>query len=139
MMRITMAAQKNAWATCIFGCVLSACGGAAGSGTPPANTPNPPPARVPMSLSPNALTFTAASQSAEVSVSEAGYAGAFSVTNANPAVAQVSSTSSGQFVVLALSAGTTTIQIFDQNGQAATLAVGVTTSSVGLDAMGKHK
>lgn len=115
---------------------LCGCGGSSGSGpAPPTYTPSPKATYAPILLSPQTVAFTAVPQSENVTVSEAGYGGSFSIANANPSVAEVTLTSSGQYVVSSRSAGTTTIQFIDVHGQAATLAVGVTTSSVGVDAI----
>jgi hypothetical protein len=109
-------------------------GGAPGASfvAPPAATasPTPPPSGA-LSVSQNALAFTAAGQSAAVDVSEPGYSGALGYDGGScAAVASVSpgtlQPAPATFTITARGAGACTLAFVDGFGQRASVAIGVT-------------
>lgn len=83
----------------------------------------------PIVASSNPLNFSAlgASAAQTFTASETGYAGTFSATSANPAVATVApGTAANSFVVTPVGGGTTTVTLTDTNAQTATVTVSVT-------------
>ena len=122
-----------------FAILASAAGCGGGGGSPstpfvappaPTATPTSPPSGA-LSVSRNALAFTAAGQSAAVDVSEAGYSGTIGFDGAScAAVASVSpgalQPAPATFTITAQGAGACTLAFVDRFGQRASVAVGVT-------------
>ncbi len=115
---------------------LTACGGG-GGGT--ATLPNPTPSSGSSNavlLSPSSLSFTESGTAAAQTthVSEAQYSGNFTATSANCAgIATIAAgTSAGSFTITPAAGGSCSFTITDANGKSATLRIGVTTSSVGV-------
>jgi hypothetical protein len=80
----------------------------------------------PITLNPSTLSLSGSASTANVLASETGYSGTFSVSaNTAPGVATISQTTPGNFLVTALSTGSTSITIRDANGQQAILPVNV--------------
>jgi hypothetical protein len=111
-------------------CTLAtACGGS--SASPATTLPTTAPV-APLVLAPKSLAFSASGANAAqtVSVSETGYAGAFTETDTCSGIASVSpadgSGPSATYTVTPLAAGTCTITIHDTNGQKSAVAVGIT-------------
>jgi hypothetical protein len=119
-------------------CASSGCGGGGGGSpsstfvAPPTPTPSPTPSPGgPLTLSRNAIAFTAAGQTATVTANEPAYAGAVApdasgctaVAGVTPAL---SAAVPATFTITAQTAGSCSIAFSDIYGQRASLTVGVT-------------
>jgi hypothetical protein len=115
--------------------VFAGCGG--GNGGPFIGVPTAKPSATPgiVTLSPASLAFTASGSSyaQTVTVTQSNYSnGAFTAgTTTCSGIATVAEASSTSFTFTPVGAGSCTYTISGGNGQSATLAVGVTTTSVG--------
>ncbi len=109
---------------------LVACGGGS-SAAPPARLAlaTAPPAG-PLDLSKSALAFDAASQTAQLGASEAGYAGpvnaSASACDGVVTIAPPSAAVPATFTITAQRAGSCSVTVTDAFGQTASVAVGVT-------------
>ncbi|MHB8462982.1 MAG: hypothetical protein ACYDA1_10065, partial [Vulcanimicrobiaceae bacterium] len=79
----------------------------------------------PIVLSPTTVTFSTKGQSLPVTASAASYAGTFTATSQNTAIATVSPASGTSFTITAVGAGTTSIAFIDTKGATTTLPVTV--------------
>ena len=97
-------------------------------------TPIPSPAAIAVSTTALSLSGTGTANAQTFSVTEPNYKGAFQVSSGNIGIATVSPFSafgpSATFTVTPVSGGTTSITVGDQNGQTATIDVGVTAGTV---------
>jgi uncharacterized protein YjdB len=85
-------------------------------------------------VQPVSLAFTAVGQQQNFTATETQYTNPFTATSSNSAVATVSpGTYYSTFVVTAVAAGTATITVKDTNGHSATVSVGVTTTTGGVN------
>jgi hypothetical protein len=109
---------------------LAACGGGGGNTLAPTPTPSPTPTPTPapLSVSPNSVSYTSlADTPLVVTISEAGYSGAFTISTAACAnIASTTSTSATAFKINPTGSGACTIAITDSYGQSATVNVSVT-------------
>jgi hypothetical protein len=92
------------------------------SGTGPAPTPTPASSPSPifglLTVTPGSFAFTEGGQTETLTVSEAGYAGAFTATVADPTLATVGQTIPGTFLVTATqNPGASAVVIKDNQGQ----------------------
>lgn len=106
------------------------------AGCAPAASPTPTtePTPGPVTLSQSSLAFAAAgaSYAQTVTASETNYSGSFTVSTMTcSGIATVSPSSGTTFTVKPVSAGSCTYAITADNGQEATLTVGVTTTGIG--------
>jgi hypothetical protein len=104
---------------------------------PPTPTPSPTPTPTPppVGASPSSLAFTAigAANSQSLTVSQAGYTGAFAESDTCVGIAQVALTSgNAQYTVTPVGLGTCQITITGTAGQSAMVPLSVTTSSLSV-------
>jgi hypothetical protein len=104
----------------------------------PEPSPSPEPTGTPSpSISPAALTFTSAGVQKSLLVTEIGYTGVLTQSNACGEIATVSPASgtgpSATFGVTSVAAGSCTITVTDSAGRSATATVGVTTLGVTIN------
>jgi len=107
---------------------VAACGGGGGgSGSTPTG---PRPQGLP-AVAPSTVKITAVASPATVSVTEPGYAGAFTV-NAQPCngIASIAAASGSSYTVTGIGPGTCAITFTDTFAQAVAVPVSVTTSAV---------
>lgn len=136
---------QSALITIAAASTLSACGGGGLAGLTPGiggGTPTPAPTIRPMNApqfgKPTfagggtgdctlGITFTSANQTATIAVSEAGYSGAWAVSNATPTAASVSIAGT-TLTVTSLTAGQTYFTVSDSYSNSSGCNVGVTTT-----------
>ena len=112
----------------VLAALVAGCGGGGGG------TGNPPPVPKPQgspSVAPAAVKITALASPATITVSETGYAGAFT-TNAQPCagIASIAAGSGGAYTITGLAPGSCAITVTDTFAQSVAVPVSVTTSSV---------
>ncbi len=117
-------------AAAIASLALISCSGGGGSGPSQPAAPGDPPVLV----NPTSLSFTAVGQTQTIFAQETLYSNPFTASTSNAAVATVAPASTyGGFTVTAVKAGTATITVSDSNSHKATVSVGVTTTSGGIN------
>jgi hypothetical protein len=112
---------------------LAACGGGGGGGGGGGSVPPPP---GPVTLTTNGLVFLQAGSavSQNVAAAESNYSGPFSATSSNCsgiATATLQPASTGTFTIVPIGSGACTYAINGAPGQSQSLAISVTTTSVG--------
>ena len=111
----------------------------------PAGFATPAPAAASLTVSPATLTLggTGAANAKTIAIVEPGYKGYFAISSGDTTVAGVSAPivlgPAGTVTVTPAGGGATTLTISDQNGQIATVAVGVTTGTVNVAGVITHE
>ncbi len=103
--------------------------GIAIGGAPGSAVTQPPPNRIVLTP-PGPLVMAIGGATQTVTVSETGYAGGFTVSSSDPAVASAGAVTNGSFNVTAVSVGAATIITKDANGKSGNLVVLVNADSV---------
>jgi hypothetical protein len=113
---------------------VSACGGGGGGGSVPPVTPVGTGTTGTIALSPPSLAFTStgSASAAQSTASEKNYSGSFQVTNSTCSGIATAAQSGAVFTITPVGAGSCSMTIGDSLGNAATLAIGVTLSSIGV-------
>jgi hypothetical protein len=99
---------------------------------PPTLAPSPTPGPTPGAIlaAPGSFSFLAANVTQSLTISQQGYAGAFTAVTGNTGVATAVATGSATFNVTSVSAGTTALTISNALGQSITIPITVTTTTI---------